>query len=187
MRETNYLQETAAEGFARRLKKLRKDQYMTQKQLAHEAKISLAYASKLEQGQTIPSDPILENIAVALGCDAAWLRNGNPRDIQLDELIGSVDTHTEGVESVHTAEALQCRQILRDSLQDINNLISILREADGLYDLDSLQAIYQYLHVTVQMADTIQHAKKITSPELRKYCDAQLAKITQVLKQIADR
>ena len=185
MNPINSNQETLAEAFARRLRKTRKDQYMTQKDLAAKAKISVAYASKLEQGQAIPSDSILEGIAAALNCDPLWLRNGIPKDITLDDILGGLDTSADGLHTVSTAQALQCRQLLQDGLQDINNLIALLREAEALGDLERVQAITKQLHIAAQISDVMLHVRFKDMQEAQTYYRNQVKDLRKMLENLS--
>ena len=65
--------------FAKRLRELRQEKEMTQKELADAVGISMSAIGMYEQGRREPSTEVIEELAKALGCSPAYLRGWSVR------------------------------------------------------------------------------------------------------------
>ncbi|HEY9220936.1 MAG TPA: XRE family transcriptional regulator [Lutibacter sp.] len=102
----------------KRIKKIRKEKQLIISQVANDAGVSNGLISKIENGRTIPSLPVLFNIIGALQIDVSSFFDGMERENNNNYIVTRHDAYTE-IEKEVEAEGFIYKFIFNRSLKSI--------------------------------------------------------------------
>lgn len=102
----------------KRIKKIRKEKQLIISQIAIDAGVSNGLISKIENGRTIPSLPVLFNIIGALQIDVSSFFDGMQRENNNNFIVTRHDAYTE-IEKEVEAEGFLYKFIFNKSLKSI--------------------------------------------------------------------
>jgi transcriptional regulator with XRE-family HTH domain len=102
----------------KRIKKIRKEKKLIISQVANDAGVSNGLISKIENGRTIPSLPVLFNIIGALQIEVSTFFDGMKRENIINYIVTRQDAYTE-IEKEVEAEGFIYKFIFNKSLKSI--------------------------------------------------------------------
>lgn len=103
-----------------RIKSIRKDNHMTQKEFAEAIMVSQSYLSRIERGAEIPNKKLLMLIALKFNVNTDWLINGTSEPALSK---GSNDLYDRAYASEITDSAVSTLNELSEKISEINDAV----------------------------------------------------------------
>ena len=113
-------------SFADRLQALRRDQNLSQRELAEKTSIHHVQLSRYESGKAVPTAASIQKLADALNTTSDFLIDGNTNDVAQDrlsdkELLG----HFQAAEKLPESQKLIVKQLLHSFIK-LNEMEQVL-------------------------------------------------------------